>query len=390
MANAGEAETGGREAPPPISPKDVFIAVMGLTGAGKSTFIGECTREESGVGHGLESVTTGASLHSFQHNGETVHLVDTPGFNDSARSELDVFKEIVFWLTSAHSSGIHLNGIVYLHSIADPRWAGSCAKSTALLQALCGPENYASVVIATTHWSSVSNETGNARHEELSKSDNMFAPLSAAGAVICYHSANRSSAIRIVNHLMRRPKCTLAVQREMDGANKKLSDTHAGRQIIALWGEELSANEERIAQQIQLQLSDYDEQRSEEIAELREIVATKQSYVAEAQITRQQLHEEWRAKNQQQLNAMREEMEATRRQIAELESIKQSGKTSMPERATQLELLRARNEELFRLQMMSIAARSVSNDKKAMWVGVLQMVAGVAPVVAGAAACVVM
>jgi hypothetical protein len=39
------------------SPDDIFIAVMGLTGAGKSTFVTECTGEEGGVGHTLESCT---------------------------------------------------------------------------------------------------------------------------------------------------------------------------------------------------------------------------------------------------------------------------------------------------------------------------------------------
>jgi len=38
------------------SKDDVFIAVMGLTGAGKSTFISLCTQETIDiVGHGLSS-----------------------------------------------------------------------------------------------------------------------------------------------------------------------------------------------------------------------------------------------------------------------------------------------------------------------------------------------
>lgn len=38
-------------------PDDIFIAAMGLTGAGKSTFIADCTGDVGGVGHGLESCT---------------------------------------------------------------------------------------------------------------------------------------------------------------------------------------------------------------------------------------------------------------------------------------------------------------------------------------------
>lgn len=45
------------------SPDDIFIAVMGLTGTGKSTLISEYTGEEAGVGHMLESCTCDR-LHS--------------------------------------------------------------------------------------------------------------------------------------------------------------------------------------------------------------------------------------------------------------------------------------------------------------------------------------
>ena len=36
-------------------PQDVVIAVMGMTGAGKSTFISYLTNENVGIGHGLEA-----------------------------------------------------------------------------------------------------------------------------------------------------------------------------------------------------------------------------------------------------------------------------------------------------------------------------------------------
>ena len=38
------------------SPDDVYIAIMGVTGAGKSTFISKCCQKaEKGIGHGLKS-----------------------------------------------------------------------------------------------------------------------------------------------------------------------------------------------------------------------------------------------------------------------------------------------------------------------------------------------
>ena len=301
-----------------------------------------------------------------------------------------MFKEIVFWLSSAHAAGIHLNGIVYLHSIAAPRWAASCAKSSAMLKSLCGPENYASVVLATTHWSSVSDEIGNQRHQELSQSQDMWAPLREAGAVVCYHSAGKASALRIVKHLMKLPKCTLAIQKEMDGPNKKLSDTDAGKQIIALWGEELSANEEEIQQQMEAQLLDHDNERTENIAELRQSVATQQSFVTQTQITRKQLHEEWQARNDQQLQIIRQEIEANKQKIEEGQRQKKESARAH-QRNRDLELLKIRSEELNRLEMTKLAARRLDISKKQMYLDglttALSVAANVAPL---AAACVVM
>jgi ABC-type proline/glycine betaine transport system ATPase subunit len=36
-------------------PDDKFFLVMGMTGSGKSTFVGRCTGEDVTVGHGLYS-----------------------------------------------------------------------------------------------------------------------------------------------------------------------------------------------------------------------------------------------------------------------------------------------------------------------------------------------
>jgi ABC-type uncharacterized transport system ATPase component len=43
------------------SPNDRFIAVMGVTGAGKSTFISRCAGQDVTVGHDLTSCTLNAS-----------------------------------------------------------------------------------------------------------------------------------------------------------------------------------------------------------------------------------------------------------------------------------------------------------------------------------------
>lgn len=50
------------------SPNDRFFLVMGMTGSGKSTFIGRCTGEDVTVGHGLYSCKSVSTFHD-SHQG---------------------------------------------------------------------------------------------------------------------------------------------------------------------------------------------------------------------------------------------------------------------------------------------------------------------------------
>jgi predicted GTPase len=35
-------------------------------------------------------------------NNRTIHLIDTPGFNDTGRSDGETLQELAFWLAAAH------------------------------------------------------------------------------------------------------------------------------------------------------------------------------------------------------------------------------------------------------------------------------------------------
>lgn len=74
---------------------ETWIAVMGVTGAGKSRFISACTGQDVRIGHSLESCmsidrcasfsdsckgTTEVDDYSFIWKDKRVHLIDTPGF----------------------------------------------------------------------------------------------------------------------------------------------------------------------------------------------------------------------------------------------------------------------------------------------------------------------
>ncbi|PVH91351.1 hypothetical protein DM02DRAFT_705229 [Periconia macrospinosa] len=88
----------------PFAPSrsDVFIAVMGMTGAGKSTFISHCTDEEVAISDAgaLESCTQQVEVHKVGRLSRyaNVYLVDTPGFDDTNRKNTDILKGIANWL----------------------------------------------------------------------------------------------------------------------------------------------------------------------------------------------------------------------------------------------------------------------------------------------------
>ena len=65
-----------------------------------------------------------------------------------------------------------------------------------------------------------------------------------------------------------------------------------GQEIIELLGEGLSAGEE-IKKQMELQLGDVGQQRTESIVDIRQNMRTQQSHVADVQITLKQLYDEW-------------------------------------------------------------------------------------------------
>ncbi|KAG6379452.1 hypothetical protein JVT61DRAFT_11932 [Boletus reticuloceps] len=79
----------------------VAIAVIGVTGSGKSTFINVASGSNLPVRTSFGSGTTELKSSTFSLDGQTVVLIDTPGFDDGTLSVLEVLK-----LISDHFSGL--------------------------------------------------------------------------------------------------------------------------------------------------------------------------------------------------------------------------------------------------------------------------------------------
>ncbi|KAF2745784.1 P-loop containing nucleoside triphosphate hydrolase protein [Sporormia fimetaria CBS 119925] len=196
---------------------DVVIAVMGMTGVGKSSFIRSITgRTDIVVGHSLTSQTAEVQGYTFRHGDKNVTLIDTPGFDDTYVSDSVIAAKIQGWLYTSYSSGTRLNGIVYIHSIMAPRMQGSALRNLRLFRKLCGDHALGNVILATTFWDKVDPTRGKKRERELRDEDEYWGRMVARGSKIMRLGRDRETAMLVLNELAGKPKVVLNTQQEAE------------------------------------------------------------------------------------------------------------------------------------------------------------------------------
>ena len=176
-------------------------------------------------------------VYSFNdQRGRTVYLLDTPGFDDTTRSDAEVLKEISYVLASMFAADFQLAGLIYLHRISDARMPGSAVKNLRMFQALCGESNYRNVVLATTMWAETEgSDARNIQNQRLRElQDTYWADMIQSGSKVMKHDGHESSALQIVRSLTARaePPITLAIQRQLVADGLTLDETDAGKVVF--------------------------------------------------------------------------------------------------------------------------------------------------------------
>ena len=234
-------------------PQDLIIAVMGITGSGKSTFISRLVGgDEVVVGHSLTSCkqpsnlgidscglhdvqgTAGVRVHSFIYKStRRIFLIDTPGFNDTNRNDTDILKDVAFFLSKTYKGTNHLAGIIYLHRITDRRMQGTNVKNLKMFKKLCGEKAYKHVVLATTMWDDIPTyDEGIKRERELINTKEWWGHMYEQGSKILRHNGERDSALAVIAELVNSSgPVVLQIQREMVEEHKDLEDTAAGQEV---------------------------------------------------------------------------------------------------------------------------------------------------------------
>lgn len=241
-------------------------------------------------------------------------MVDTPGFDDTRRTDSQILLEVALWLNAAHISHIKLTGIVYLHRIGYTRVGGSGIKNLRMFKKLCGNDSLSSVILATTMWNESNREAGRLREEQLKKESILWKPLIDQGSRVFRQDNDHISGEAIIRYLINRKRpVTLDIQHEMVDKKMTLDQTAAGSELVSEV-EHLKRRYDRNIKALEKQLADARAKGDQDMKEIIEQqkagfedqIAQKNAQVRELEISSEQLQQEVKKKFEAMMKEIQE------------------------------------------------------------------------------------
>ncbi|KAI4258488.1 MAG: hypothetical protein L6R42_005069 [Xanthoria sp. 1 TBL-2021] len=253
---------------PQAEVRDIYILVMGLTGAGKSTFISVVTGDDT-IPIGAEGDMDSGKLFRADLTALTkafsavtytvtdyildirqggviyrVHLIDSPGFDDGTVEDVKVLTRIANFINFQYKFGSTLAGVLYLHDIMKGRMGGVGQRNLRMLEKMIGIDKWDNCTLVTTKWGCTTNpEAEAAREATLKRQDNYFGSMlknSHQASIRRFEPKSKGQALDIIKpHLKRSFEALISEQMVKDGGPKlSLGETSAG-QIVASHLQEL-------------------------------------------------------------------------------------------------------------------------------------------------------
>ena len=220
-----------------------------------------------------------------------VLLIDTPGFDDSARTESIILTEISRLLSVQYKLGVFLKGVIYLHRITDIRYAGSSVRTLEIFKKICGESPLENVLLVSSRWNEVDESLSAAREQQLR--DDFWAFMLSKGSTMARFYGDEGSAIGIASQLISRQSIMLELQRELVQEGKTLERTNAGAFVH----------------------EDISEMRAQHEQELRDLESLVQTLQANDRTMRMKVQND-RTKHQELLQTVKEDEDRLRRDIA--------------------------------------------------------------------------
>lgn len=200
-------------------------------------------------------------------------LIDTPGFDDTERTDSEILTEIARILSAQYELGVELKGIIYIHRITDIRYSRSSVKTFEIFKKICGQSALSNVLLITSRWTEIDPALGADRERQLK--EKFWAYMLGHGSNISRFHGDRPSAVGLVSQLLQKNTVVLQLQKELVDEGKQLDDTTAGAYV--------SDNLDKLRQQYQ-----------DELASLERL---KQDLLDNDRAMKRQIQRDWEAES---------------------------------------------------------------------------------------------
>ena len=91
--------------------------------------------------------------------GREVIMLDTPGFDDTSKSDTEILRTILAWLKLSGLKSTLLSGLIYLQRITDDRMTGTIVMNLNVVKELCGKQAAKNIMLTSTRWEEASSKT---------------------------------------------------------------------------------------------------------------------------------------------------------------------------------------------------------------------------------------
>ena len=301
---------------------------------------------------GTQEVTVYACKYSQDR---TVYLVDTPGFDDTNRTDTEVLRELAEWLTLTYANEIRLHGILYLHRITDVRMQGTAKNNLFMFKKLCGQDALKNVILATTMWELVDFELGVKRETELVNTQDFWGWMVQHGSQVFRHANTKASAMRLVEifagQQSNKQSVALDIQVQMVDENKTLDQTAVGIQLTS----ELAKERKKFEQQLRQVQQDMKEAMETRDADSATILRLQQEEMTEhirrierdgqqLRISMERLHQEKYDKLRRALEQQTQDNERTVRLLNEAQETQREERQRAEQERAEMRLIEQKRQ----------------------------------------------
>lgn len=255
--------------------------------------------------------TQQCSLVPVEIGNSKVLLIDTPGFDDTTRTDSEILTEIARILSAQYQLGVQLKGVIYIHRITDIRYARSSVKTFEVFKKMCGEKSLKNVLLITSRWAEVEPGLGSQRERQLK--DKFWAYMLERGSNMSRFHGDRDSAVALVSQLLAKDTTVLELQKELVDDQKRLDETSAGSYV--------SDNLQQLKEQHEKELASLDKLRQELLESDRAMKRQIQKDWAEEQARLRQAQQQQVSLQRPVGHEVREEIEQASRKKGGLSKV---------------------------------------------------------------------